>query len=84
MRRMGRSPFTRTARVAKAVLSLRTREGLDATRFSDEFDHPPRHFFDREIESLIRTQLLLETASGDLALTPRGRLLSDSVFTHFV
>jgi hypothetical protein len=45
---------------------------------------PPGGFFGAAIEGLLAQGLLAEGAAGDLALTPRGRLLADSVFQHFV
>jgi len=73
-----------TARGEAMFLSLRTRRGVDASAFAEEFGSPPRGFFDAEIEGLLAQGLLLEGTGGDLCLTSRGRLLSDSVFAHFV
>jgi oxygen-independent coproporphyrinogen-3 oxidase len=73
-----------TARGEAMFLSLRTRRGVDASAFAAEFGSPPRGFFDAEIEGLLAQSLLWEGAGGDLRLTHRGRLLSDSVFAHFV
>jgi oxygen-independent coproporphyrinogen-3 oxidase len=73
-----------TARGEAMFLSLRTRRGVDAAAFAAEFGGPPRGFFDAEIEGLLAQSLLREGAGGDLRLTHRGRLLSDSVFAHFV
>lgn len=73
-----------TARAEAMFLSLRTRRGVDAAAFAAEFGGPPRAFFEAEIEELLAQSLLREGAGGDLRLTHRGRLLSDSVFAHFV
>ena len=73
-----------TARGEAAFLALRTTAGLDAAGFAAEFGGPPRAFFAREIDTLRAAGLLEETGAGDLCLTPRGWLLSDSVFVHFV
>jgi oxygen-independent coproporphyrinogen-3 oxidase len=73
-----------TARGEAAFLALRTARGLEAARFAQEFGAPPRRFFASQIEALLDAGLLAEAAGGDLRLTPRGRLLSDSVFERFV
>ena len=65
-------------------LALRTASGLDAARFAVEFGAPPREFFGAEIAALRAQGLLEEGDTGRLWLTPRGRMLSDSVFAHFV
>ena len=74
----------RTARGEAMFLALRTVSGLDAARFAAEFGGPPRHFFQHAIEACTRAGLLAEQSSGDLRLTARGRLLSDSVFAQLV
>ncbi|MGH2668355.1 MAG: coproporphyrinogen-III oxidase family protein, partial [bacterium] len=72
------------ARGEAVFLALRTASGLDAARFADEFGAPPRAFFADAI-GLLRAQGLLEEGdTGRLWLSPRGRMVSDSVFTHFV
>jgi oxygen-independent coproporphyrinogen-3 oxidase len=73
-----------TARGEAMFLSLRTRRGVDAAAFAGEFGRLPRGFFEAEISGLLRQGLLREDAAGDLRLSARGRLLSDSVFAHFV
>ncbi|MEE9608940.1 MAG: radical SAM family heme chaperone HemW [Myxococcota bacterium] len=73
-----------TARGEAIFLSLRAARGVDAERFAAEFGQPPRGFYGAAIEALVGDGLLEEGAGGDLRLTPRGRLLSDSVFAHFV
>lgn len=73
-----------TARGEALFLGLRTRRGVDAAAFSAEFGGPPRRFFDSEIASLCQAALLCEDPCGDLYLSSRGRLLSDSVFQRFV
>ncbi|HKA15264.1 MAG TPA: radical SAM family heme chaperone HemW [Myxococcota bacterium] len=74
----------RVARGEAVFLALRTADGLDAARFADEFGAPPRAFFPAEIAALRSQGLLDEGDTGRLWLTPRGRMLSDSVFAHFV
>jgi len=73
----------RTARGEAAFLALRTRRGIKAEAFAGEFGGPPRAFFAEPIERLVAQGLLLEDPGGDLRLSARGRLLSDSVFAEF-
>jgi oxygen-independent coproporphyrinogen-3 oxidase len=72
------------ARAEAMFLALRTARGVDAADFAAEFGAPPRGFFARSIDELIGAGLLAERQGGDLHLTPRGRLLADSVAEHFV
>ncbi|MCG8592116.1 MAG: radical SAM family heme chaperone HemW [Proteobacteria bacterium] len=72
------------ARGEAAFLALRRRQGLDARSFAAEFGGPPRAFFEDWIDSLVGAGLLSENETGDLSLTERGRLLSDTVFEGFV
>jgi len=74
----------RIARGEAVFLALRTSAGLDAERFAAEFGAPPRAFFADAIGALRAQGLLEEGDTGRLRLTPRGRMLSDSVFAHFV
>jgi putative oxygen-independent coproporphyrinogen III oxidase len=74
----------RIARGEAAFLALRTASGLDAERFAAEFGAPPRAYFGGAIAELCAQGLLEEGDTGGLWLTPRGRMLSDSVFAHFV
>jgi oxygen-independent coproporphyrinogen-3 oxidase len=74
----------RTARGEAVFLALREARGLDAARFADEFGRPPRGFFAGAIDELVAGGLLEERGEGDLRLTSRGRLLSNSVFERFV
>ncbi len=73
-----------TARGEAVFLALRSAAGLDARRFASEFGKPPRGFWEEAIAGLIARGLLQERLGGDLRLTRRGRLLSDSVFEYFV
>jgi oxygen-independent coproporphyrinogen-3 oxidase len=74
-----------TARGEAMFLALRTAAGLRARDFSGEFGAPPRSFWGEEIDRLVSGGLLVEDApGGDLRLSPRGRMLSDSVFACFV
>jgi coproporphyrinogen III oxidase-like Fe-S oxidoreductase len=73
-----------TARGEAAFLALRSAAGLDARRFASEFGKPPRGFWEEAIAGLIVRGLLQERLGGDLRLTRRGRLLSDSVSEYFV
>jgi oxygen-independent coproporphyrinogen-3 oxidase len=72
------------ARGEAVFLALRTDAGLDAQRFEREFGSPPRAFYGAAIDALCAQGLLGEAAGGRLRLTPRGRMLADSVFEHFV
>jgi oxygen-independent coproporphyrinogen-3 oxidase len=74
----------RTARGEAAFLALRTAAGLKAKAFAAEFGALPRTFWGAEIESLVTSALMIEGRDGDLRLSPRGLLLSDSVFASFV
>jgi oxygen-independent coproporphyrinogen-3 oxidase len=74
----------RIARGEAMFLGLRTAHGVDAVRFAAEFGAPPRGFFAAPIDALRSDGLLAEEENGDLRLTPRGRLLADSVFEAFV
>jgi oxygen-independent coproporphyrinogen-3 oxidase len=72
------------ARGEAAFLALRTRRGLAAAPFAREFGVEPRALFGDAIDELTAAGLLEENAAGDLALTPAGRLLADTVFERFV
>jgi len=74
----------RTARGEAAFLALRTAEGLDPAPFAAEFGAPPRAFVGGALDELLAAGLLRESPGGAVALTPRGRLLSDTVFARFV
>jgi oxygen-independent coproporphyrinogen-3 oxidase len=73
-----------TARAEAMFLSLRTRSGLEAAAFEQEFGRPPRGFYRDEISSLVAQALLAEDVTGGLRLTRLGRRLSDTVFAQFV
>ncbi len=73
-----------TARGEAVFLALRTADGLDAARFAAEFGAAPRSFYADSIDPLVAAGLLCEAPGGDLRLSARGRLLSDTVFAHFV
>jgi oxygen-independent coproporphyrinogen-3 oxidase len=73
-----------TARGEAMFLGLRGVRGVAADPFAAEFGAPPRHFFADPIERFLAAGLLEEAPPGDLRLTARGRLLSDSVFEAFV
>lgn len=77
-------PDVATARGEAMFLGLRTCTGLDARAFAAEFGAPPRAFFDAAIDALRDAGLLRETPGGDLQLSARGFLLSDTVFERFV
>ena len=81
----GEALDARTSRAEAVFLALRTARGLDAADFAREFGGPPRRFHGAVIDELVSLGLLVEAArDGDLCLTARGRLLSDSVFERFV
>ena len=75
-----------TARGEAVFLALRTAAGIDAAAFAAEFGASPRAYYAGAIDELVAAGLLSEDAEGggDLRLTPRGFLLSDSVFLRFV
>lgn len=73
-----------TARGEAVFLALRTSEGLDPADFETEFGAPPEAFFGPAIDELCEAGLLESAEDGPLRLSPRGRLLSDSVFERFV
>jgi oxygen-independent coproporphyrinogen-3 oxidase len=73
-----------TARSEAVFLALRTARGLDAAAFAAEFGAAPRTFYAEVIDPLVAAGLLCEAPEGDLRLSPRGRMLSDTVFAHFV
>ena len=73
-----------TARGEAVFLALRCTRGLDAGRFEGWFGAAPRHYFARAIDRLAADGLLDESASGDLRLTARGRMLADQVACSFV
>ena len=73
-----------TARSEAMFLGLRRALGVDAARFEREFGAAPGHFYPTEIETLVDSGLVEQTEAGDLVLTPRGRLLADSVAAQFV
>jgi len=73
-----------TARAEAVFLALRTAEGLDASRFREEFGAPPRGFWAQAIDELTARGLLAESRPGDLRLTTRGCLLTDLVSQYFV
>lgn len=72
------------ARGEAMFLGLRTREGVSAAAFAAEFGAPPRGFFRAAIDALGAAGFLVEEPAGDLRLSERGFLISDSVFEHFV
>jgi len=72
------------ARGEAVFLGLRTSPGLSASAFETEFGGTPRSFYPEQIDRLVAAELLAETRAGDLRLTDRGVLLSDTVFADFV
>jgi len=72
------------ARGEAFFLALRTLRGLDAAAFAAEFGASPRGFRAGAIDALLGAGLLREAPDGDLCLTARGRMLSDSVFAELV
>ena len=72
------------ARGEAMFLGLRRAQGVRATAFAAEFGDLPGTFYPAEIERLRVSGLLAENLSGDLRLTERGQLLSDTVFANFV
>lgn len=72
------------ARLEAVFLGLRTRQGLDVSRFEARFGAAPQDLYASSLSRLLAQGLLEETETRVLRLTPRGRLLSDSVFEAFV
>ena len=68
------------ARGEAMFLGLRTARGVDAARFARGVRRAAAALLRAAIERLRERGLLAEAESGDLRLTPRGRLLADSVF----
>jgi oxygen-independent coproporphyrinogen-3 oxidase len=77
--------LTREQAIAETIfLALRCSAGLSAAAFAAEFGHPPRESFAKSIDELVDRDLLMESTGGDLRLSRRGRMLADTVFTHFM
>ena len=72
------------ARGEAMFLGLRCTAGLAAAPFETEFGSPPRKFYSQQIDRLMAEGLIAENTSGDLCLTERGMLLSDTVYANFV
>jgi oxygen-independent coproporphyrinogen-3 oxidase len=72
------------ARGEAVFLGLRRISGLPCAEFEAEFGAPPRKFYREQIDRLMAAGLIAETVGGDLRLTDRGVLLSDTVFADFV
>jgi oxygen-independent coproporphyrinogen III oxidase len=60
-----------------------TQEGVSAQDFEDRFDVNMKAVFEKEIDELVRLDLL-EWANQSLHLTKRGRLLGNQAFMRFV
>ena len=60
-----------------------TQEGVPEQRFRERFGKEMRDVFGKEIDELVRLELL-EQAEGTVRLTRRGRLLGNQVFMRFV
>jgi oxygen-independent coproporphyrinogen-3 oxidase len=73
-----------TARGEAVFLALRTREGLAAQAFAEEFGAPPRAFFASAIDAGVAAGQLIESARGDLALSEPGWLFADEVAARFL
>jgi len=76
----------RTALGEAIFLGLRqVAAGVRAAAIAAEFGGTPRDFFAPQIDALVAAGLLAEEPeTGDLRLTARGQMLSDSVFERFV
>ena len=64
-------------------LGLRMHRGVSLFALVDRFGPEAVHVFDSDIDELADVGLL-ESKGNNLRLTPRGRLLSNEVFTRFV
>ncbi len=60
-----------------------TREGISSTVFESRFGMQLEDVYGKEIEELVRLELI-ERQAERLRLTPRGRLLGNQVFMRFV
>jgi oxygen-independent coproporphyrinogen III oxidase len=78
----------RTEMQETMMVGLRlTLEGISVQAFKDRFGEPPEDAFSNEIHPLLRSGLLeyhMQAGSQHLRLTPRGRMLGNQVFMHFV
>jgi len=72
------------ARLEAIFLALRTRSGLDIRSFEARFGQQPQALYADSISKLLAEGLLEEAETSLLRLTPKGRLLSDTVFGAFV
>jgi len=72
------------ARLEAVFLALRTRRGLDISAFEARFGAAPQALYPEAVSTLLAAGLLEESEKRVLRLTPKGRLLSDSVFEAFV
>ena len=61
-----------------------TQEGVRTTEFQARFETSMRDIYGKEIEELLRFELLESKTSEVLRLTARGRLLGNQVFLRFV
>lgn len=76
------SPYTQMQETMMLGLRL-IREGVNADDFKRRFGIPLREVFGREIEHLVRLDLL-EMDGAIIKLTKRGWLLGNQVFMYFV
>ncbi len=63
-------------------LGLRMTEGIPSESFRRRFDQTPIEFYP-QIKSWIDAELL-EERTGSLRFTPKGLLLANSIFVHFM
>lgn len=79
-----RWPIDPSSRMREALyLGLRMTRGVDLSEFESRFGINPSMLFAQPFEELVRDQLV-EMCEDHVRLTPRGMLLSNEVFVHFV
>ena len=66
-----------------AILNLRLNKGIDLDQFEDKHHSNVIEMFSNAIQSSISDKLLLLT-NNTLALTDKGRLLSNEVFVRIM
>lgn len=76
--------LTLAAEIEEAwFLGLRLISGVSLTELRNEFGSPAIHAFDGSVEQLVEDGLLVRRADR-VALTTRGRMLSNDVFARFL
>lgn len=67
------------------MLGLRmVEEGVDRNQFRERFAVDPMAYFSKEIQSLIRKQLIEITEKGNICLTRKARFVGNQAFIEFI